>query len=56
MERLLKILTSAPERVAIQYNRDNEWIDITYRELETKIKALSSFLLEKGIKKGQRKL
>ena len=53
-EKLENQLKSNPDRIAIQHKKDDEWIGITYREFDLNIRSLSSYLLEEGIKKGDK--
>lgn len=41
-------------QTAIMYKKGNEWIDISYNELDKNINILSEFLLEKDIKKDDK--
>ncbi len=38
-------------KAAIQYKKDNEWIDISYSVFRHNVESLSSFLLKEGIEK-----
>ncbi|GAG35557.1 unnamed protein product, partial [marine sediment metagenome] len=53
-EKLKEEFISRPNRIAIQYKRNSEWIDVDYRTFERNIKSLSSYLLEQGIKKDDK--
>jgi len=41
-------------RIAIQYKKDNQWLDMSYGELMDRIGSMSAFLKEEGVKKDDR--
>ncbi|MGB2706321.1 MAG: AMP-binding protein [Candidatus Omnitrophota bacterium] len=41
-------------RIAIQYKKDDKWIDIPYDKFRNNMESLASFLLEGGIKKDDK--
>jgi long-chain acyl-CoA synthetase len=41
-------------RTAVQYREDGKWIDLSYEGLKDRVEAFSTFLSEKGVRKGDR--
>lgn len=41
-----------PEKIVLQIKKDNQWLKITYRELEEFALKVGAFLLKEGFKKG----
>ena len=53
-EKFKDVSSKYSNKTAIQYRKDNEWIDISYSVFRHNVESLSSFLLKEGIKRGDK--
>ncbi len=53
-ERFNRAVGQFSERVAIQFKRGTTWHEITYLELEMRVKTLASWMLKEGVEKSDR--
>jgi len=45
-------VSQSADKVALRVKRDNQWFEITYRDLATSSQKVATFLIQEGFKKG----
>ena len=51
-ELFSKAASDFPDKVALQVKRDNQWLKITYKELQEYSLKVAQFLIKEGFKKN----
>ena len=51
---LINQFKKSSHRTAIQFKKDNSWIDISYSEFEKKLYGISSFLINNGVNRNDK--
>ena len=52
LELFSKAVSEFPDKVALQIKHDNQWLKITYKELEEYSLKVATFLIKEGLKKN----